>query len=149
MEFLKKQKFGFFAYLIVAIMAIITLSVYVSNVNKPYYQDMNTTVLLIMSAAIVLIGVTLVLPQVAKGKAIDLVVDLSRVGTSVLIILAGVMFISMRLESFGYIFGSNLEMGNEEAFTAGSQAILGIVLFVATWFVSIIASFFGIVKKAI
>ncbi len=148
MDFLKKQGFGFIAYLIVAVMAVFTLSVYVSNVNTPYYDDMNTKVLTMMGISIVLIVISLVAPQFARGTVVDLVVDIARIATSVLIILAGVMFISMRLESFGYIFGSNLELGNEAAFEAGNQAILGIILFVSTWVLSLIASFLQIVKKA-
>ncbi len=147
MEFLKKQTVGFFAYIVVAIMAVITLGIYVSNVNAAYYKDMNSTVLVMMVIAVLLIAVTLVLPQYASGKAVDLVVDIARIATSVLIISAGVMFISMRLESFGYIFGSNLEMGNEEAFTAANQAVLGIILFVVTWVISVIAAFFSVTKK--
>ncbi|HHV09340.1 MAG TPA: hypothetical protein GXX75_03550 [Clostridiales bacterium] len=147
MEFMKKQKKGFVAYVIVAVMAVISFIVYVSNVSTAYYQDMNTSVVIMMVCALALIAATLVLPQLAKGRLVTVVVDVLRVASAVLIILSGVTFIGMRVESFGYIFGSNLELGNEAAFRAGSQAITGIVLFVVTWILSLAASFFEVGKK--
>ncbi|MFC4323602.1 hypothetical protein [Litchfieldia salsa] len=38
-------------------------------------------------------------------------------------------------------------MGNEAAFVAGEQAIMLIVIFLITWVLSIIASFFSVGKK--
>lgn len=147
MEFLKKQKLGFAAYVIVAIMTIITLSVYISNVSAAYYKDMNNQVVLMMVCALVFIAATIVVPQLGKGKLITILIDIFRVASSVLIIMSGVTFIGMRVESFGYIFGSNLELGNEAAFSAGSQAITGIILFVVTWIISLVAVFLQVGKK--
>lgn len=148
MEFLKKQKvLGFVANVIVAVMAIITFTIYVQNVTAEYYMDMNTDVLVMMICAIVFIVAAIILPAIAKGKFIKLAGDVFRVAASILIIMSGVTFIGMRVESFGYIFASNLELGNEAAFSAGSQAIIGIVLFVVTWLFSAIASFFEIGKR--
>ena len=45
---IKNQRFGFFAYIIVAIMMFVSLMIYVSNVNTAYYEDMDTSVLLII-----------------------------------------------------------------------------------------------------
>jgi hypothetical protein len=148
MGFIKNQKVGFVAYALVAIMAIISFIVYVSNVNTPYYQDMNTSVVLMMVCAIVSIVAAITLPQIATGKIVYIAVDAFRVASAVLIIMSGVTFIGMRVESFGYIFGSNLELGNEAAFSAGSQAITGIILFVVTWILSLIASFMEVGKKS-
>lgn len=66
---------------------------------------------------------------------------------AVLIIVSAVTFIGMRVESFGYIFGSNLEMGKKAAFSVGRQAIVGIVLFMITWIISVIASFMPVGTK--
>lgn len=148
MNFLKNQKIGFFAYIIVGLMTITSLSIYISNVNKPYYEDMRMNVLFMLIGAIVAILVSIILPQLGDSKGLKIVVDVSRIIATVLIIWAGVRFISMRVESFGYIFGSNLELGNEAAFEAGEQAVLLIVIFVITWVLSILASFFNIGKKA-
>lgn len=148
MEFIKKQKIGFWAYIIVAIMTIASLGIYVSNVTAAYYKDMNSRVVIMMICAIVAIVVTIVLPQFARGKIATVIVDVLRVALAALIIFSGATFIGMRVESFGYIFGSNLELGNEAAFSAGTQAITGIVLFVVTWVISVIASFLEVGKKA-
>ena len=51
------------------------------------------------------------------------------------------------LTSFGYIYGSNLELGNQQAFDAAGQAITLIVVFVVTWIVSLVASFLEVGKK--
>ncbi len=147
MEFLRKQKAGFLAYVIVAVMTMITLTIYVSNVSAAYYKDMNIRVVFMMVCALVLIAATVVLPQLSNGKLVTIIVDIFRVAAAVLIIMSGVTFIGMRVESFGYIFGSNLELGNEAAFHAGSQAITGIILFVVTWLLSLVAAFLQVGKK--
>lgn len=108
---------------------------------------MQVNVLYLLAAALVLLLLTIGLSFYAKTKSLLMAADISRIAASLLIILGGVRFISMRLESFGYIFGSNLEMNNEAAFDAGSQAIMIIVIFVATWLISVIAAFFDVGQK--
>lgn len=147
MNLLKKQGIGFLIYIIVAILAIVTLLIYVSNVNAPYYEDMNSKIVWMMLVAVLSLIATIILPLLFSGKIINVVVDVLRVAAAVIIILSGAQFIGMRLESFGYIFGSNLEMGNDAAFSAGSQAILGIILFVVTWILTVIASFLKLNSK--
>ena len=145
---MKNQKIGFWAYAVVAVLAIVCLGLYIANVNQPYYQDMNQNVVFAMVGALVCIAVALVLPAVSDKGALKVVADVARVVGAALIILAGATFIGMRVESFGYIYGSNLELGNDAAFTAGNQAIWTIVIFVVTWIISVIASFLPTGKKA-
>lgn len=148
MTFIKNQKSGFFAYVLVAILTVVCLGVYIANVNMPYYQDMNMNVVYILAGALVAIAASIVLPALSGNAVVKVVADVARVAAAALIILAGVTFIGMRLESFGYIYGSNLELGNDAAFEAGNQAIWGIILFVVTWIVSLIAAFMPVGKKA-
>ena len=145
---MKNQKIGFWAYAVVAVLAIVCLGLYIANVNQPYYQDMNQNVVFAMVGALVCIAVALVLPAVSDKGVLKVVADVARVVGAALIILAGATFIGMRVESFGYIYGSNLELGNDAAFTAGNQAIWTIVIFVVTWIISVIASFLPTGKKA-
>lgn len=145
---MKNQKIGFWAYAVVAVLAIVCLGLYIANVNQPYYQDMNQNVVFAMVGALVCIAVSLVLPAVSDKGVLKVVADVARVVGAALIILAGATFIGMRVESFGYIYGSNLELGNDAAFTAGNQAIWTIVIFVVTWIISVIASFLPTGKKA-
>ena len=145
---IKNQKIGFWAYAMVAVLAIVCLGLYIANVNQPYYQDMNQNVVFVMVGALVCIAVALVLPAVSDKGVLKVVADVARVVGAALIILAGATFIGMRVESFGYIYGSNLEMGNDAAFIAGNQAIWTIVLFVVTWILSVVAAFLPVGKKA-
>ena len=137
---MKNQKFGSWAYLVIAVLTVVCLVMYVMNANAPYYEDMNASVVVMLVAALAAIAATIVLNH-------RIVVDLCRVAASALIIYAGATFISMRVESFGYIYGSNLELGNQQAFDAGGQAIALIVVFVVTWIISLVASFLEVGKK--
>ena len=145
---MKNQKIGFWAYAVVAVLAIVCLGLYIANVNQPYYQDMNQNVVFVMVGALACIAVALVVPAVTDNCVLKIVSDVARVVGAALIILAGATFIGMRVESFGYIYGSNLELGNDAAFTAGNQAIWTIVLFVVTWIISVISAFLPTGKKA-
>lgn len=145
---MKNQKIGFWAYAVVAVLAIVCLGLYIANVNQPYYQDMNPSVVWVMVGALACIAVALVLPAVSSNRVLSVVADIARVVGAALIILAGATFIGMRVESFGYIYGSNLELGNDAAFTAGGQAILTIVSFVVTWVLSVVSAFLPTGKKA-
>ena len=145
---MKNQKIGFWAYAVVAVLAIVCLGLYIANVNQPYYQDMNQNVVYAMVGALVCTAVALVLPAVSDKGVLKIIADIARVVGAALIILAGATFIGMRVESFGYIYGSNLELGNDAAFTAGNQAIWTIVIFVVTWIISVVAAFLPTGKKA-
>lgn len=145
---MKNQKIGFWAYAVVAVLAIVCLGLYIANVNQPYYQDMNSSVIWVMVGALACITVALVLPAVSSNRLLTVVADIARVVGAALIILAGATFIGMRVESFGYIYGSNLELGNDAAFTAGGQAILTIGAFVVTWIISVVSAFLPTGKKA-
>ena len=145
---MKNQKIGFWAYAVVAVLAIVCLGLYIANVNQPYYQDMNTNVVFAMVGALACIAVALVLPAVSDNCVLKIVADVARVVGAALIILAGATFIGMRVESFGYIYGSNLELGNDAAFTAGNQAIWTILIYVVTWVISVVAAFLPVGKKA-
>lgn len=142
---MKNQKIGSLAYLVVAVLTVVCLVMYIMNVNAPYYEDMNASVVVMLVVALAAIGAALYLPQNTQVNKV--VVDLCRVAAAALIVYAAGTFISMRVESFGYIYGSNLELGNQQAFDAGGQAIALIVVFVITWIVSLVASFMEVGKK--
>lgn len=142
---MKNQKFGSWAYLVVAVLTVVCLVMYIMNVNTPYYGDMDVSVVVMLVVALAAIAATIVLPQNTPVNKI--IVDLCRVAATALIIYAAGTFISMRVESFGYIYGSNLELGNQQAFDAGGQAIALIVVFVVTWLVSVVSAFLEVGKK--
>lgn len=148
MNFFKKQSLGFWATLLAAVLAIVCLVIYIANVNAPYYQDMNMNVVYMMGGALAALVIALILSQVQCCGFVRILTDIVRIAACALIIWACVTFLGMRLESFGYIYGSNLELGNDLAFSAGGQAIWGLILFVVTWVVSVIAAFAKVEKKA-
>lgn len=137
---MKNQKFGSWAYLVVAVLTVVCLVMYVMNATAPYYEDLDGNMVFFLAAAVGVIAAAIVVKN-------PVIADLCRVAASALIIYAGATFISMRVESFGYIYGSNLELGNQQAFDAGGQAIALIVVFVVTWLISLIASFLEVGKK--
>ncbi len=135
------KKLNLWAYIVVAVLTVVCLGLYIANVNQPYYEDMNLTVVYALVGALAAIAVSIVLPIVSGNCVLKVVTDVAKVAAAALIIFAGVTFIGMRVESFGYIYGSNLEMGNDAAFTAGGQAITTIVVFVVNWVISLVAAF--------
>ena len=137
---MKNQKIGSLAYLVVAVLTVVCLVMYIMNATAPYYEDLDGNLIFVLAAAIGVTAAALVLKN-------QVVVDLCRVAAAALIIYAGGTFISMRVESFGYIYGSNLELGNQQAFDAGGQAIALIVVFIITWIISLVASFLEVGKK--
>ena len=137
---MKNQKIGSLAYLVVAVLTVVCLVMYIMNATAPYYEDLDGNLIFFLAAAVGVIAAALVLKN-------QILADLCRVAGSALIIYAGGTFISMRVESFGYIYGSNLELGNQQAFDAGGQAIALIVVFIITWIISLVASFLEVGKK--
>ena len=77
-----------------------------------------------------------------------LVSDVVRVAAPALMAVALAFFLSDRVDGFGYIYGSNLAQGKDDAFTAGTQATIAVVLFALTWLVGIVAAFMGTRNKA-
>lgn len=128
---------------IVAVLAIIVTGFYIANVNQAYYQDMNTALLCVLIITVILSLVPFGLGQVKNLVAREWATTLVKVALPSLIIYSAAIFVGMRVESFGYIFASNLEAGNEAATAAGTQAILVIGLFVITWLCSVVTSFFS------
>ena len=137
---MKNQKFGSWAYLVVAVLTVVCLGMYVMNATTPYYEDLDGSLVFVLVAAVATAAATLAVKN-------PVLADLCRVAASALIIYAGATFISLRVESFGYIYGSNLELGNQQAFDAGGQAIALIVVFVVTWIISLVSSFLEVGKK--
>ena len=137
---MKNQKFGSWAYLVIAVLTVVCLVMYVMNATAPYYEDLDGNMIFFLAAAVGVIAAAIVVKN-------PVIADLCRVAASALIIYAGATFISMRVESFGYIYGSNLELGNQQAFDAGGQAIALIVVFIVTWIISLVSSFLEVGKK--
>ena len=149
------------AYVIMAVLALISLIVYMNNnsyistaptAKDEFFQSYNLHAQLITWLTIGGIGcavLTVLLSLVAEQKGfVRLVTDLFRIAAPVLIIVALAFFLSDRVDGFGYVYGSNLALGKDDAFTAGGQAIRGIVLYAVTWLVGIVSAFLSVKKKS-
>ena len=86
---MKNQKFGSWAYLVVAVLTVVCLVMYIMNVNTPYYGDMDVSVVVMLVVALAAIAATIVLPQNTPVNKI--IVDLCRVAATALIIYAAVL----------------------------------------------------------
>ena len=148
MTFLKKQSFGFYASLVVCVLAIISVALYSANASGGYYNDSNSLVVFLTVMGIVLVALSLVLAQIAdKSYALEKLCDLVRVAIPCFIIAACLVFLSARVYSYGIIFFSDLEAGNAAAMEAATQSVTAVVFYVITAVLSAVTAFFAI-KKA-
>lgn len=122
-----------------AVLTLISTVFYVLNVNQPYYQDMNQSILMLLVLAVALSCLPLLVKK--ENQTMVLVNDICRIAVPILVLYSAVRFLAMRIESFGYIFASNLEAGNEAAMTAATQAVLVLGLLVAAWVASVVVAF--------
>ena len=143
----KSTKVGLVFNALAAVLAIVTLVLYVLNVNQTYYVDMNASVAAMVVGALACIVAGVVLANASDKLPVTIVSDVLRVAAPALLFYAAAVFVGMRAQSLGQIFGSNLELGNESAYVAGTQAIYTIVLFLVSWLVSVIAAFTRIGKR--
>lgn len=141
---LRNMRKGNFVLLFGCLLGFLNMCLYWLNMHSAYYRDMNMR--LLVPAALVWIApaAAFVIGLYSKNPVYDLLRDALRVAAAGMTAVGGGIFISMRVESFGYIFGSNLEAGNQAAFSAANQAVFAIVLFIATWIVTVIGAFFSI-----
>lgn len=128
---------NFISIVLIGILSIM----YVINGNHAYYRDFKYELLLFLVLALVFAILPLILK--VESRAMTLVIDLCRIVVPILVIYTGIRFLAMRVESFGYIFASNLEAGNEAAMNGAMQAVWTLVLFVLAWVLTIIVSFFS------
>ncbi len=155
------KKSGVIAYALMAALALIALIVYLNGnsyistaptAKDEFFQSYNVHASLVtwMSIGGIACAVLAVLSALfAEQKGIvRLCTDVLRVAAPVLIIVALAFFLSDRVDGFGYVYGSNLALGKDDAFTAGSKSIQGIALYAATWLVGIVSAFLGFKKKA-
>lgn len=144
---MKKLKKGSVVLLLAVVLSFVNFILYLLNMNASYYKDMNGALVCLSLLSVVVLAAAAVLAVVSQAKGIVFASDILRVAGAALIVAAGGLFISMRVESFGYVFGSNLEIGNKAAFAAANQAVAAIILFGVTWLVTLISGFFRIGKK--
>ena len=155
------KKSGVIVYALMAVLALISLIVYLNSnsyistaptAKDEFFQSYNVhaglvTWLTIGGIACAVIAALSALFAEQKG-IVRLCTDVLRVAAPVLIIVALAFFLTDRVDGFGYVYGSNLALGKDDAFTAGSKSIQGIVFYGVTWLAGIVSAFMGLKKKA-
>lgn len=153
MNFLKKQRVGFYINILTFIMLLVSTIIFginarnslfisVLNVNPGIYAELIISILLI--AVIFVLDNT----NMLKNENIrSILISILRVVICILIGVGFINFTGARVENIGYLFGSDLYLGNEPAIAAVTQSITVIVLLAITWLISLIGTFFSLSKK--
>ena len=152
MRFISKQWVGFYGSVVAAVLMIVSLALVAANGNTVYYNDVASLggIIAAIVFAIVFTVAAVVVSETGLGenRYASLAADVVRAVGAMLMIVACLTFLNERVESFGYIFGSNIELGNETAFTAGGQAISVIVLCAVTWIISVVSAAFAVTRRS-
>lgn len=150
LNFIKKQRVGFYGSIITCVFIIVSFALVIANGNQPYYGDtaslMGIVAMLIIALVLTIAHMIISEFDFADKRIGSILLPLLKAVACLLIIVAGINFAGERIESFGFIFGSNLEQGNESAFIAGGQAITVIEICIITWLISVVTAFFSVKK---
>lgn len=154
--FIKKQGVGAYLGIVVAILALVSLIIYVMNgSSEGYFQGLTSTGVVTMSVFAIVFAIgAVVLSQFSfdglTGRIVKIVCGLLCIGAALLLIASMLDFIGSRAEGLAYIYFSDenvlSEVQTPANLTSAETAITGFILYGITWLVSIVAVFFKIVK---
>lgn len=143
MTFLKKQSVGFYFSVIVLILSLAGMGMYLKNSATSYFSNLGKDPVilgcLIVAAVLELLFIAL------SQKGMKQWMDILPVAVSVLLMLGAVLFASSRVNGIASIMTFE---NNAQTMADLSSAVTGIALCLIAGIVSIIASFFDIVKEA-
>lgn len=143
MTFIKKQSVGFYFAVVTVIFAVAGLAMYLKNSSTDYFSNLGKDPV-ILGCLIAAIIAELVL-IVAAQSGVKMWMDILPVAVSMLLMLGTIWFVSSRVNGIASIMTFE---NNANTMADLSSAITGIVLCLIAGVVSIIASFFDIVKEA-
>ena len=143
MNFLKKQSVGFYFSVLTVILSLAGLAMYLKNASTNYFSNLGKDPVILACLLVAALAqlVLILLSQKGTKKWMDIL----PVATSVLLMLGAVLFASSRVNGIASIMTFE---NNAQTMADLSSAISGIVLCLVAGVVSIIASFFDIVKEA-
>lgn len=165
-DILKKQPwFAVAANALTLIFAIISLIFYTVNISADgYFKEMTAKGVVGISVAVIILEIVVLayielkalglldkLPKIA-GKAIDVAFDVIVVVIPAILVLAFLNFLDARVEGFAYIYFSDSNVtdviqADPLVMSSASTAISGLVLYVVTAVLAVVASFFSFSKK--
>lgn len=150
---MKKLSVGACLTCLAAVLAIVAFISYSSNVGgEGYYKDaVVSNFPLFVWGGVACLVVALVLNVVSKGKVIELISGVLRIGAPALLAFALMNLIAGRIDGLGYIYFSNADVAREVQTAANlgsaqtaiwSMALLGVATLVA-----VVAAFFSLRGK--
>lgn len=147
LNFIKKQKVGFYLGVVTLILAIVAVSIYSANAKNAYFRDLQGGIIAMSVIAIILQAALLVLPQFLKGRMADILFAVGTVAVVMLLMASVMMFVGARVYDMAILYGSALEQGNDAAYAAMSNAIGGMVVYFIAILCSIVGAFFKTTKE--
>lgn len=151
LDFIKKQWIAFYMTIVVVVLAIVSLAIYGSNAANEYFGTAaNGGVFALTIIAIVLDIAVIIAAQFFKdNKIAKYATDVVLVLVSLFLVMAFMSFVSDRVYYLAVVYGSDLEEGNQAAFDAVGQTIVGFVMYGITILLSIASAFFNVTRKEI
>lgn len=151
-DFFKKQWIAFYASIVAVIMALVSMILYGVNASNDYYigrgSFVDALVFVFTILAILLIAARVVLSELMDGnKIVKYACDGAILVACVFIASAFMCFVSQRVYDIGIVLGSDLEAGNDAAYSAVMQSIAGFVLYGITLLIAVVSAFFGVTRK--
>lgn len=157
LEFVKKQRAGFYFTIVEIVFTLIALILFGINCQNGLFASVryiNPGVLACFILSLVCFVISLIisyLPVFKKSEktliANNILVDIIRIVPVILIGVAAFTFFGGRIENIGYMFGSDLYLGNTVAIAAVNQSLVGIVFSLIAWAICLIGIFFTIQKE--
>ena len=155
---LKKISVGGWITCAAALLTLVSLIVYSSNIaSAGYFQGAGVTNLVLFAVlAIVLYLCAIALKTFVKAEgaadtALELISGVMRIVAPVLVAAAAIALIGARVEGLGFIYFSNadvaLEVQTPANLASAGTAITSMVLFGVSMLVGIVAAFFRLTKE--
>ncbi|MFA6861777.1 MAG: hypothetical protein WCR56_05305 [Bacilli bacterium] len=154
---LKKQKVGAYLYVAVFVLTLVCFIIYLANgANKGYFQGTTESVVVLLSILGLLFTLAvIIIPQFTfngvVAKIMNVLVEAIRIVIPLVLMSAFIIFTGSRLEGLSYIFFSNAntlaEIQTSVNLASAYTAITGIVFFLITQIVSVVATFFPLTKS--
>ncbi|MCR5664915.1 MAG: hypothetical protein K6G17_08615 [Oscillospiraceae bacterium] len=154
---LKKISVGGWIACAAALLTLVSLIVYSSNIGaEGYFKNASVSGLVLWTIlALVMLVVAIVLKTLdlsdGAAKAIDLIVGALQIGAPVLLALSLINLIAARVEGLGFIYFSNadviLEVQTPANLASATGAIASMVCFGVAMLAALIAAFCNLRKK--
>lgn len=148
MQFIKKQSAGFYTSILVIILTIVCAALYSVNAATEYYSDTKSIVVVLSVIAVIACLASIIFGEFAeKSPILAKIADILAVAVPVLVLIAGMLFLSDRVYSYAIIYGSDLENGNEAAQSAAGQSLVAVILYIVTALLAVVSAFFAVRKE--